>query len=62
MGETPRCPDCGNPLAGEGWSEDLCPHCLLQLALEESSGAGVEAETRGPLLWLDASPGCMKNS
>jgi WD40 repeat protein len=40
MGETPCCPDCGHPVAGDEWSEDLCPHCLLRLALEESSGAG----------------------
>jgi serine/threonine protein kinase/WD40 repeat protein len=44
VGETPHCPDCGNPLTAEGWSEDLCPHCLLRLALQESSGAGTGNE------------------
>jgi WD40 repeat protein len=43
MGETPRCPHCGGPL-GEGWGEELCPHCLLRMALEESSGAGVDTD------------------
>ena len=44
MSDTPHCPDCGNPLEAEEWSEELFPHCLLQLALEESSGAELEAE------------------
>ncbi len=39
MREAPHCPDCGSPItAEEAWSEELCPHCLLRLALEESSG------------------------
>jgi hypothetical protein len=25
MGQTPRCPDCGSPLAGESWSEEIGP-------------------------------------
>ncbi|MCG6923648.1 MAG: protein kinase [Acidobacteria bacterium] len=45
MSETPHCPDCGSPIPGTVWSEELCPHCLLELALEESSGAGVEHGT-----------------
>ena len=43
MDETPHCPDCGGPLAEEGWSEELCPRCLMRLALVESSDPELEA-------------------
>ncbi len=44
MSDTPHCPDCGDPLSQESWGEELCPHCLLRLALGESSGEELAAE------------------
>jgi serine/threonine protein kinase/WD40 repeat protein len=35
------CPDCGTELSREPWAAGLCPHCLVELALE---GTSLEAE------------------
>ena len=32
-----ECPACGSTLSQEGWSEGLCPGCILELALESPS-------------------------
>ena len=34
---TRTCPDCGRTMNEEAWSEELCPKCLLGMALQESS-------------------------
>ena len=38
---TAKCSDCSTALSGEGWSEGLCPACLLELALDNTA---LEAE------------------
>ena len=30
------CPECGTGLSGEPWTQGLCPHCSLLLALDAS--------------------------
>jgi WD40 repeat protein len=37
-----RCPDCGTELSSDSWTQGLCPGCLLELALEESSDEAPE--------------------
>jgi hypothetical protein len=32
-----QCPACNTPLSREGGSEGLCPGCLLELALDDTS-------------------------
>jgi len=41
MSETPHCPDCGTELPLDPWAEGICPQCLLEMALGDSS---LEAE------------------
>ncbi len=36
MVENPHCLDCGTGLSHEPWAPELCPRCLMQLALEQS--------------------------
>jgi hypothetical protein len=36
MMKAPHCLDCGTRLSQEPWAPELCPHCSLQLALEQS--------------------------
>ena len=31
------CPDCGTELSREPWAAGLCPHCLVELALGDTS-------------------------
>ncbi len=39
MADAPHCPDCGKPLAIDA-PEELCPACLLKLALGGSAVLG----------------------
>jgi len=43
-------------MGGAGWSEELCPECLLRLALEESSGSGDEPASAVATPALEAGP------
>jgi hypothetical protein len=38
------CPDCGTELSREPWAAGLCPHCLVELALEEPSAVAEELD------------------
>ena len=48
MTEALPCPACGTPQTQTSWGEELCPSCLLRLALQPLTEAGegpAEAET-----------------
>ncbi len=48
MSDPVACPACGTPQTQTGWGEDLCPSCLLRLALQplsRSEAEPAEAET-----------------
>ena len=44
MFDCPHCRDCGTQLSFGPWVEGLCPHCLVELALEESPAAAEELD------------------
>jgi serine/threonine protein kinase len=59
MSDCPHCLDCGTQLSFGPWVEGLCPHCLLELALAESSTAAAELdelETEATLAYPAATP------
>ena len=53
INQTPHCPDCGRPMAKQGWSLEQCPHCLLELALQESSGEELTLDDGGTAVTQD---------
>ena len=44
MSEGHPCVECGTPLSTEPWSKGLCPHCLLELAVQGSSQDSLDGE------------------
>ena len=54
MSTSPSCHDCGAPLI-DGWcaGRQVCPRCLLDLAIEESQGA---SRCRSEAITLAAPP------
>ena len=44
MTEALPCPACGTPQTQTGWAEELCPSCLLRLALKPLSDLAETAE------------------
>ena len=52
-GEAASCPACGSALSQTGWKGDLCPGCLMRLALQQSSN---ESEV-SPEMETDNMPG-----